>query len=520
MHCKKFLTVLLVAVAIICLCSMASAAEAPSESPFTDVTPDTQNYAAIIQAYTDGLVSGYGDGTFHPGGVLTRAELYQTLAKACEVETGEAMGHWSGKAILYFQEQGIIPAGALIDAPFCNEPISRAEAVHAVYAVCDAKGIICEGECPALEDRGAIPAQYLPSIENAYRVGLIATPMTIRGSTYFYPNGILHRGELCEMLFKAQQALYLSSKEPAKVTVYTVADSGIEELEDEEVPLVSMVNVGDTTYYSLNDTIKALEGTSTETTDGFSKKVFYGSCDAPRYEVPATFATTVRGTYEFVADRYIWSEGGHCLTDVDGDARPYLVTDGEIYVAGAPLSAITRRTFANADGSLNILMGDSTPTFIAKSSSLSDEEKQSLTDSLWLLYNTYSDGYDIVTSYVKGVQSASDSYMDNTAGTNALACAPYRGNTVMWRKDKILQHTVEYNAGVLLHEATHFQQFTHGDTSEDQTVLNQGKAYYYIQKAGYRLTCLDTMLKSHAQASDPYHNGTMLLQQWMAAQER
>lgn len=61
-----------------------------SVSPFTDVSPSTQFYGAILRAKTDGIVSGYSDeqgnllGTFGPQDPITRAEAAKILTLALQ----------------------------------------------------------------------------------------------------------------------------------------------------------------------------------------------------------------------------------------------------------------------------------------------------------------------------------------------------------------------------------------------------------------------------------------------------
>src|SRR5689334_9495003 len=46
---------------------------------FSDVPPTNAFYAVIETAYQRGVISGYADGTFHPGSNLTRGQLAKLL---------------------------------------------------------------------------------------------------------------------------------------------------------------------------------------------------------------------------------------------------------------------------------------------------------------------------------------------------------------------------------------------------------------------------------------------------------
>lgn len=54
----------------------------PKESPFSDISNDAWYYKYVMQAYTDGIVQGYGDGTFKPGNDITLAEALKIVEEA------------------------------------------------------------------------------------------------------------------------------------------------------------------------------------------------------------------------------------------------------------------------------------------------------------------------------------------------------------------------------------------------------------------------------------------------------
>ncbi len=58
---------------------------------FTDVTPGKSHYHGIAALVDAGVLSGYGDGTFHPNAALTRGQMAKILVKAFQFkETGSA----------------------------------------------------------------------------------------------------------------------------------------------------------------------------------------------------------------------------------------------------------------------------------------------------------------------------------------------------------------------------------------------------------------------------------------------
>lgn len=72
---------LIAAVGTACLLGSGSVAGAAA-SPFSDVPQDSWAYDAVAQLAADGIVEGYGDGTFKGDRAITRFEMAQITAKA------------------------------------------------------------------------------------------------------------------------------------------------------------------------------------------------------------------------------------------------------------------------------------------------------------------------------------------------------------------------------------------------------------------------------------------------------
>ena len=51
-------------------------------NPFSDVPSDSWAYDAVSKLASDGVVTGYGDGTYRGGQTMTRYEMAQIVAKA------------------------------------------------------------------------------------------------------------------------------------------------------------------------------------------------------------------------------------------------------------------------------------------------------------------------------------------------------------------------------------------------------------------------------------------------------
>ena len=80
---------LIAAVGTACLLGSGSVAGAAA-SPFSDVPQDSWAYDAVAQLAADGIVEGYGDGTFKGDRAITRFEMAQITAKAMAKNLGGA----------------------------------------------------------------------------------------------------------------------------------------------------------------------------------------------------------------------------------------------------------------------------------------------------------------------------------------------------------------------------------------------------------------------------------------------
>ena len=64
------------------LCLTAAPTGFAAANPFSDVPLDSWAYDAVAQLSGDGVINGYGDGTFRGQQPVTRYEMAQIIAKA------------------------------------------------------------------------------------------------------------------------------------------------------------------------------------------------------------------------------------------------------------------------------------------------------------------------------------------------------------------------------------------------------------------------------------------------------
>ena len=172
--------------------------------PFTDVT-NHWAYSAIKRVYTRGLMVGMDEKTFAPDQQLSRAMLAVILyAMAGEpAVTGEGpftdvpAGCWYTDAIVWAAQNGIVCGFG--DGTFRpNEAVTRAQAAVMLYGYAAFTGadVTARADLSAYSDAGQIPAWAMDAMQWANARRLIVG----RDSSHFVPDGKTTRAEMAAIL--------------------------------------------------------------------------------------------------------------------------------------------------------------------------------------------------------------------------------------------------------------------------------------------------------------------------------
>ena len=172
--------------------------------PFTDVT-NHWAYSAIKRVYTRGLMVGMDEKTFAPDQQLSRAMLAVILyAMAGEpAVTGESpftdvpAGCWYTDAIIWAAQNGIVCGFG--DGTFRpNAAITRAQAAVMLYGYAAFTGadVTARADLSAYSDAGQIPAWAMDAMQWANARRLIVG----RDSSHLAPNGGATRAEMAAIL--------------------------------------------------------------------------------------------------------------------------------------------------------------------------------------------------------------------------------------------------------------------------------------------------------------------------------
>ena len=172
--------------------------------PFTDVT-NHWAYSAIKRVYTRGLMVGMDEKTFAPDQQLSRAMLAVILyAMAGEpAVTGESpftdvpAGCWYTDAVIWAAQNGIVSGFG--DGTFRpNAAITRAQAAVMLYGYAAFTGadVTARADLSAYSDAGQIPAWAMDAMQWANARRLIVG----RDSSHLVPNGGATRAEMASIL--------------------------------------------------------------------------------------------------------------------------------------------------------------------------------------------------------------------------------------------------------------------------------------------------------------------------------
>ncbi len=173
--------------------------------PYTDVSWDHWAYTAIKRMYTRGLMVGVDATTFAPSQELTRAMLAVTLyaragapeVKAASTFTDVPTGAWYTNAVIWAAENGIVSGFG--DGTFRpNAAVTRAQAAVMVcaFAAFTQDDVTARADLSGYSDAGQIPSWAQTAMQWANARGL----MVGRDSSHLAPNGGATRAEMATIL--------------------------------------------------------------------------------------------------------------------------------------------------------------------------------------------------------------------------------------------------------------------------------------------------------------------------------
>ena len=197
-------------------------------SPYSDVSPDAWYYGAVFSASADGLMTGYGDGTFGPGDSLTRAQAatilwryfmptesqnyVQSQAKNLTKMDDVADGAFYTGAANWAVDKGIIHGVEGEDGKVRFDPdakIPRSQlCVMIANAAAELSGAKPENEShdklDAMPDAADVPDWAADSIAWCLNEGVV-NGVDENGTRYVRPGSIVDRATMAQMMVNATE---------------------------------------------------------------------------------------------------------------------------------------------------------------------------------------------------------------------------------------------------------------------------------------------------------------------------
>lgn len=296
------------------------------------------------------------------------------------------------------------------------------------------------------------------------------------------------------------------------VEIFETEENGFEMVNESSV---SVVETQQGTMYSLVE-LAALAGLDVTMDTGVSTVFFSGTYLNRKYDIPCVRLNIGEKSYEITKQSVF---DGSRITSIT-----WTQTETDMYFTAASMYEFFPNVFVTDDGTVRVLKATETyPKFVQRSSMMNQEEKNRVTMAMWMLYNTYSEGYEIVMKYAPKITPATQRKVNQMCSRNignAIAVAMYNGSTIYWVEDRLENMSMVLLAAILCHEATHFAQYKQGDYGERQTVLNEGKALYYMGQSGYEAANaeVEKLLASYTDSRNIYTVGGNAFRAWYAEQ--
>ena len=197
-------------------------------SPYSDVSPDAWYYGAVFSASADGLMTGYGDGTFGPADSLTRAQAatilwryfmptesngyVQSQAKNRTKMEDVADGAFYTEAANWAVEKGIVHGVARNDGSVRFDPDAKIPRSQLCVMIANAAKELCDAKpenesrdkLDAMPDAADVPEWAADSVAWCMNEGVV-NGVDEGGVRYVRPDKTVDRATMAQMMVNATE---------------------------------------------------------------------------------------------------------------------------------------------------------------------------------------------------------------------------------------------------------------------------------------------------------------------------
>ncbi len=203
--------------------------------PFTDVPGWAR--PAVNRMYRLGIVQGFSDRLFHPGQLITRAQLAALLVREFGISTSSGVntrsfadvqpGSWAYRdieAASPYMDYFTSPDGQAVFEP--NKPAAREDAF---VALVEAAGLAGQTPNPAALSKFADAGSISPNLTNlvaiAVQNNLVTGSQNQSGAWYLYPQQSLSRAQAAALFYRALRYTKVAPGTGGTTTLQTPAQS-------------------------------------------------------------------------------------------------------------------------------------------------------------------------------------------------------------------------------------------------------------------------------------------------------
>ena len=162
--------------------------------PFRDVTSTDWFYPYVTELASDGVISGYDDGTYRPENTVTVGQALKLILLSAGYSEQQATNwHWASGYAALAVEKGFVTASEIwnLDAPISRLLVAK--------ITCGALGLtpVSGGTAFADTSDGCVTALF--------QAGILEGSLTSDGSRMYYPGHSLKRSEIAKIVWTVEQ---------------------------------------------------------------------------------------------------------------------------------------------------------------------------------------------------------------------------------------------------------------------------------------------------------------------------
>ncbi|GLY12724.1 S-layer homology domain-containing protein [Pseudobacillus badius] len=197
-----------------------TAEAATTHKKFKDVPSDSFAYGAINDLTQRGIIHGYKDGTFKPGGTVTRGQFAAFLVRYLNLSDADSKFKDLPKSAALYKDVSKAAKAGIIKGDTkgyvkAHEKVSRADIAVMIDRAMQLKGKFDEKVELDFKDKNSIPPYAMESVKKMTRYGIIKG----KGNHTFAPADFADRAVSAEFIYRMVNIMEGKTEVPSKPPV-------------------------------------------------------------------------------------------------------------------------------------------------------------------------------------------------------------------------------------------------------------------------------------------------------------